>query len=39
MSIMNIFKPKYKHSNPDVRCEAIKELDDQELLESIVHED
>lgn len=36
MGFGDLFKPKYKHSNPDVRKEAITKLDDLKLLGEIV---
>lgn len=39
MAFGNLFKPKYKNSNPKVRKEAIKDLDDEEILFDIVNND
>lgn len=39
MSVFDIFKPKCKHSDPQVRNRAVKELDDQELLLKIAMSD
>jgi len=32
MGLFDIFRPKWKHSNPDVRIEAAKELSDHKTL-------
>lgn len=39
MGIMDIFKPKYKHSKSRVRIQAIKELEDQNILIDIAKND
>ena len=36
MGLGDLLKPKYKHSNPDIRKKAISKLDDLKLLEEIV---
>jgi len=41
MGITNLFRPKYRHSDPAVRAEAVRELDqdDAEVLHSIARDD
>lgn len=39
MAFSDLFKPKYKNSNPSVRREAVKELDDQNILIEIAKND
>jgi len=36
---MGLFKPKWKHSDPDVRKEAVKKIEDQGLLKNIAKND
>ena len=35
MGLRDLFRPKWQHSNPKIRCEAIAELDNQALLAQI----
>ena len=39
MGLFDIFRPKWKHSNPDVRIAAAKELDDITTLQKMAAED
>lgn len=39
MGFMDMLKPKYKHSDPQVRLEAIKEIKDEKILYDIVIND
>lgn len=39
MSLFDRLRPKWNHSDPAVRAEAVRELDDQGVLEKIAHED
>ena len=41
MGFTDLFKPKWKHSNPEVRLEAVRALDDDEaaLLATIARQD
>jgi hypothetical protein len=41
MGLADLFRPKWKHSNPDVRAEAVRQLGDDQLplLASIVQHD
>lgn len=39
MSLLDLFKPKWKHSNPDVRKEALQNIFDQEILSEIALKD
>lgn len=32
MGLLDVFRPRWKHSNPEVRLEAVKTLDDDEAL-------
>ncbi|MDX2021069.1 MAG: hypothetical protein SF187_12585 [Deltaproteobacteria bacterium] len=32
MGLLDVFRPRWKHSNPEVRLEAVKTLDDDEVL-------
>lgn len=36
MAFTDLFKAKYKHSNPEVRKKAVKELTDSKILSEIV---
>lgn len=38
MSILDLFKPKWKHSDPDKRSEAIEIISDQALLADVAKE-
>jgi hypothetical protein len=39
MSLFDQLRPKWKHSDPAIRVEAVRRLDDQAVLESIVETD
>ena len=39
MGIADFFRRKWKHSNPDVRAEAVRDLDDIAILAQIVRQD
>ena len=39
MEMKNLFKPKWQHSNPEVREAAVKNLTDQALLAEIAKND
>jgi hypothetical protein len=39
MSLLNLVRPKWKHSDPSIRAEAIRALTDQDQLEKIFDED
>lgn len=39
MGFKDLFKPKYQHSDPKVRQEAVKELTDPEILADIALND
>lgn len=39
MSLFDRLRPKWNHSDPAVREQAVRELDDQAVLEKIAHED
>jgi len=39
MILKNLFQPKYKHPNPEVRRKAVMKIKDQNLLVQIVKED
>lgn len=39
MGIRDIFKPKYKHSNVNVRLQAIRKMENQKILADIVKND
>lgn len=39
MGLIDIFKPKWKHKDSDVRLEAVQELDDQKILVKIAKND
>ena len=39
MGFLDFFRPKWKHSNPDVRMEAVKNLENQTLLGNIARAD
>ena len=39
MSVFDMFKPKWKSSDSQVRCRAVQELDDQDILLEICQED
>ena len=39
MVIFDIFRAKWKHSNPRVRLEAVEELEDQQTLTEIALKD
>jgi hypothetical protein len=39
MGLMDLFRPKWKHSDSSVRCEAVKELEDEKLLLEIAKND
>ena len=39
MGIADLFRRKWKHSNPDVRAEAVRDLDDQVVLAQVVRQD
>lgn len=39
MGFLDFFKPKWKHSDPDVRHEAVRHLSDQAILTRVVRED
>ncbi len=39
MTLLNLFKPKWKHPNPEVRLKAIKKLKDQKILADIAKKD
>lgn len=39
MSIIDLFRPKYKHSNAEIRMKSVENLNDQKLLVKIATED
>jgi hypothetical protein len=39
MGFKDLFKPKYQHSDPKVRCSAVKELDDMAIIIDIAKND
>ncbi len=41
MGIADLFRPKHRHSNPDIRAEAVRQMqeDESELLASIARDD
>ncbi len=39
MGLLNLFRPKWRHSNPDVRKQAISEIRDPHLLVDIIVSD
>jgi acyl carrier protein len=39
MGMGDLFRPKWRHSNADVRCQAVATLTDQEILAHLVLED
>ncbi|WP_461463700.1 HEAT repeat domain-containing protein, partial [Methanobrevibacter sp.] len=39
MGFKDLFKPKYENSNYKVRIEALKELDDQEIITNMAKND
>jgi len=39
MGLLNLFRPKWKHSNADVRLEALGELSDPQALSEVIVSD
>lgn len=39
MAIADMFRPKWKHSDPDVRLAAVRDVGDKEILEDILDQD
>lgn len=39
MGVFDLFRPKWKHSNPDVRVAAAKETDDEKILTEMAAHD
>lgn len=39
MALFDMIKPKWKHSDPQVRLQAVKDIDDEKILEQIVKDD
>jgi len=37
MAFLNLFKPKWKHSDKDVRMNALKEIKDEKIISMMAH--